>query len=183
MAKGHKNKKAAEITEQSEILFTKLMEKNMMFAYHIAGRFLTEEEDIKDAIQAAFIKAWKSFQQFDPNKAVFQSWLFSIIRNTCIDRIREQRKFQRIPLDQISDIPGDNHADAYDSREWYQIILMLADQLPDKQRDCFIMRDINGLSIREIAMETGQTTGSVKTNVYLARKKIKQWLIEKKITE
>jgi RNA polymerase sigma-70 factor (ECF subfamily) len=48
--------------------------------------------------------------------------------------------------------------------------------LPDKQREVFIMRDIQNLSMKEVQQRTGLGIGSIKTNLYLARKRIRELL-------
>lgn len=162
----------------------RLVDDHLDFAYRVAGRFLTSPVDIQDAIQAAFIKAWKSFQQFDPNRSLFSTWFFTILKNTCIDaRRRLAHAPLKAPLDAARFLAGhpDEAPDEHLARqELYTAILFLADRLPEKQKDCFLLRDVQGFSLKETAALTGQSEGSVKTSVYLARKKIRQWIEKEK---
>ena len=165
-------------------LWKEVTEAHLDFAWQIAKRFLTNHEDIQDAIQAAFIKAWKSYQQYDAERSLFSTWFFTILKNTCIDYQRQQKRRQKQPDTELTDRLADsnqNVADQLENQELYQLILSLADELPLMQKECFMLRDVQGYSMKEIAEQTGQTEGSVKTNVYLARKKLRQWITEKKL--
>lgn len=158
--------------------FTRLMKDHMDFAFVISSRFLTNSADIQDAIQNAFMKAWKSFQQFDPEKATFSTWLFQIIRNECLDRWRAARKHQDVTLAEVREIPDRDLNQQMETIELYERILLLAEKLPDTQKSCFFMRDVQGLSVREVTERTRQSENSVKSNLHLARKKLKKWIEE-----
>ncbi len=174
---GRISKRKSAITDKLLIRqFSLLMEENMDFACNIAGRFLTQPADIQDAVQNAFIKAWLSFSKYRPDKALFSTWFYSIIKNECIDRIRSQKKDLHIPADEVSVSDLSQQADSYGELDLYQRIIILADSFPATQKETFILRDIEGLSIREVVKKTGQSEGSVKTNLYLARKKIREWM-------
>ncbi|MCD6346745.1 MAG: sigma-70 family RNA polymerase sigma factor [Bacteroidales bacterium] len=156
--------------------FTRLMEENMDFAHHIAKRFFNDPAEAQDAIQNAFIKAWQSFGNYKADQALFSTWFYSIIRNECIDRIRSKNRNIHIPLNE-TDLSGfAQEQQSLDELDLYQRVIIMADHLPPSQKETFLLRDIEGFSIREVIKETGQTEGSVKTNLYLARKKIRQWL-------
>ena len=156
--------------------FTRLMHENMDFAYHISKSFFHNDAEIQDAIQNAFIKAWQSFHAFQPDKARFSTWFYSIIRNECIDRVRSLNKNIHIPVNDADLTAFAHEQHPMEELDLYQRVIIMADHLPPSQKETFLLRDIEGFSIREVIKETKQTEGSVKTNLYLARKKIRQWL-------
>lgn len=166
-----------KLSRSSEKLFSDHMNNNMNFAYSIARNYLSADEDIQDAIQVSFIKAWNSFDSFDTEKSQFSTWFYSILKNECLDRIR---KVQRSP--EINSLYPDNltvdESRNSDLKESYKNVLQMADKLSKTQKEIFILRDIKGLSIKEVAACTKQSKGSIKSNLHLARKNIKQWMIE-----
>lgn len=164
-----------------EMVFTGYMNESMNFAYSVVKRYLTDYDDVKDTIQAAYIKAWKSFPKYDAEQSSFTTWLFTILKNECIDKLRmPQTKINKNDVHRES-VAGPNESDISDERELYQIILELAEKLSPAQREIFILRDIREHSIKEVVEITGQSEGSIKTNLYLARKNIKQWMIKGEI--
>jgi len=185
MTKGSSNKVILSKSDAKDELWRQLVDENLDFAWQVARRFLTGHEDIQDAIQAAFVKAWKSFQQYDSEKSLFSTWFFTILKNTCIDLQRQNMKrFLRnkeVPEEQVAQNPAESLSDQLDNEEIYRHILVMADDLPLMQKECFMLRDVQGYSMKEIAGKTGQTEGSIKTSVYLARKKLRQWIEEKQL--
>ena len=176
---GKKKKPGKDYSKQlNELRFTGLMHENMDFAYHIAKQFIKQPTDIQDAIQTAFIKAWKAFDQYHPEKSRFTTWFYSIIKNECIDRIRSDKSNLNTTLDKadLKAVVEDEHAG--DTMGLYQTIILEAEYLPAAQKETFILRDIEGYTIREVREITGQTQGSIKTNLYLARKKIRGGLLK-----
>ena len=70
-----------------------------------------------------------------------------------------------------------------EQRELSGWILKLANELPDKQKLVFILRDLQDLDIGEISVVTGQSPARIKSNLYHARKFLRQRLVEMKIVD
>lgn len=181
MSKAKKIKNSILSTDNLELTFTGLMKENLDFAFAMARRFLTNPQDIEDAIQSAFIKSWKSFQQFDSDRSSFSTWYYSILKNQCLDRLRQINQLKQISLEVNEPMENGIQPDDFENREIIGHILRLSEKLSPAQKNTFLLRDIHGLSVKEVAEKTRQTEGSVKTNVYHARKKMKEWLIQAKI--
>ncbi len=168
-------KQASKYRQKAEKRFSKLMEEHMDFACHIAQRFVQEEASVQDIVQNAFIKAWKAFHSFKEEQALFSTWLYSIVKNESIDYIRISKKLEVQDLSNVETIAEgqSDHADPYDL---IQKVILLADQLPNTQKEIFVLRDLEGYSIREVMKMTKLSEGSIKTNLYLARKTLRNWL-------
>lgn len=150
----------------------------MDFAYNIARKFFDEKDDIQDAVQSAFIKAWNSFSNFNEKKSLFSTWYYSILRNECIDRLRKGIDHHKGNTKQPELLSSSDLSNEADNKELYQQIILLAERLSVIQKETFLLRDIHGYTIKETVNISGQSEGSIKTNLYLARKKMKKWLIE-----
>ena len=162
-------------------IFTQFMNESMDFAYQVARQFIKNPDEIRDAIQVAYIKAWKSFSNFSEDKSLFTTWYYSILRNECIDHLRKQRKFYKEDINQANSLNGDEWSVDIESYELHQQIILLADRLSAGQKEVFLLRDVQGYAIKEVAQITRKSVGSIKTNLYLARKKLRSWIIEEKI--
>lgn len=172
------NRKSEKNLESKEQKFTRLMNNNMDFAYNIARRFFEGKDDIQDAVQSAFIKAWKSFSNFNEKKSLFSTWYYSILRNECIDRLRKDTEHYKENVKQLENLSTNDSAYEIENRELYQQIILIAERLSGIQKETFLLRDIQGYSIKEVVKITSQSEGSIKTNLYLARKKMRIWINE-----
>ena len=159
--------------------FRKLVEMYQQKAYRFAFRILGNEEEAKDAVQESFIKIWQKIGSFDPSRE-FIPWMYRILANTSTDRLRAMHRHTMIPIDLVSQstgamqqcdplTPADNH-------ELAILIKGLAEMLPEKQKLVFILRDIEGMASKEVESITNLTEISVKSNLYHARKSVRERL-------
>ena len=70
--------------------FRKLIERYTSALYNFAAR-MAGKRDAPDIVQEIFIKIWKNIRRFDPSKAGFKTWLFTIARNTITDFLRKKK--------------------------------------------------------------------------------------------
>ncbi|MCX6303589.1 MAG: sigma-70 family RNA polymerase sigma factor [Bacteroidetes bacterium] len=160
--------------------FSKLVAMYQQPAFRLAFRILGNDEEARDAVQESFIKVWQKIGSFDPSRE-FIPWMYRILANTSTDHLRKIRRHTMIPIDQVmqnieamqqngSATPADNH-------ELAMLIKGLAGMLPEKQKLVFILRDIEGMASKEVESITDMTETSVKSNLYLARKKVREQLL------
>lgn len=150
----------------------------MNFAYRVARKFLRDQEEIKDAIQSAYIKAWKAFDSYSDQKSQFTTWLYTILRNECIDRLRKGQIHVGEELSKFELTVSEEPEEEFLKQELHQQILILAENLPPQQKEIFLLRDFQGYSIKEVIEITGLTEGSIKTNLYHARQKLRSWILK-----
>lgn len=78
--------------------FDGLINRHSQAIYRFALRLLASQEDAHDVAQETFIKAWKNLKKFDTDKN-FKTWIFSIARNSAIDKIRRKKSIAFSTLD------------------------------------------------------------------------------------
>jgi len=147
---------------------------NMSYAIQIARQYLKNDSEIEDAVQEAFIKCWKSIHQYNPQTAKFSTWFYSIVKNECLDRLRKQK---RVGEYDITTNDLDTPDKLLERKEIGRKILDFAEALPETQQEVFLLREIKGMKIDEVCRHTQLSVGSVKTNLYLARKSIREKLL------
>ena len=166
--------------------FEELVERHQQKAYHIAFDFTRDREDAKDLSQEAFLKAFTHLKNFD-GRSSFYTWFYRILVNLCLDYKRRQK---RAPADQFDEavesaIERSHQPDKPRSPDQQvlarQISLRVGEaleQLPAKQRTAFVLKNHQGLSIKEIAelMETAE--GTVKVHLHRAVTTLRQRLAE-----
>jgi RNA polymerase sigma-70 factor (ECF subfamily) len=162
--------------------FKELVETYQAKAYALAMRFLYNEKEAEDVVQESFLRIWRHLNSFDINRN-FGTWLYRIVTNCCLDHLKAQRRWRRVftyfedgegySLEAAR--PGDPEGESQ-SRELSDIIQNLAGRLPRKQGTVFILRDLQDLSVEEVAEVTGLSQGSIKTNLHHARRRIREQL-------
>lgn len=158
--------------------FAILCEANYEYAYRISFRILANEEDARDIVQEAFIKVWKNISRYN-EKIKFTTWLYSIVTNLCIDMLRKQKNHADIHSEEaLKKIALLHEEDQLTNKDLASIISLIAGGLSPKQRAIFVLRDLEGLEMAEISKITKLPPKSVKSNLWHARKAIRDKLIK-----
>jgi RNA polymerase sigma-70 factor (ECF subfamily) len=166
--------------------FEELVERHKQKAYHIAFDFARDREDAKDLSQEAFLKAFTNLKYFD-GRSSFYTWFYRILVNLCLDHKRRQRRAPAETFDEAveSEVEPTHQLEkprSPDQQMWAkQFSLRIGqalDELPARQRTAFVLKNHQGLSIKEIAelMETAE--GTVKVHLHRAVMALRERLAE-----
>lgn len=139
--------------------------------YPMVSRMLNSEEDAQDAIQEIMIKLWKKrkFLKGHPNLG---GYVFVTARNHCLDQIKSKRSMINVLTeDEISKYIKDEQG-GYEGVEMYNIIKEIVSNLPHKQQQALIYRDLDGLEFEEIVALTGEKIENIRVYLSRARKRI-----------
>jgi len=168
------------IRNRDRTAFRKLVTMYQQPAYRLAFRILGNEEEARDSVQESFIKIWQKIGSFDPSRE-FIPWMYRILVNTSTDRLRTIHRHTMIPIDLASQkleaIQQNDSSTSADNHELAILIRGLAEMLPEKQKLVFILRDIEGMTSGEVESITELTETSVKSNLYHARKRVRERLL------
>jgi RNA polymerase sigma-70 factor (ECF subfamily) len=160
--------------------FKILVEQYQLFAYKLSFRILYDDEEAKDVVQDSFIKIWKNIHSFN-NKQKFTTWMYKVVTNTAIDRYRAIKKKSKVDFsivnDAINNLTEPNTFIDFENKQLGELIKYLADKLSEKQRLVFILRDLQGKDSEEVQEILDISAITVKSNLYHARKIIKQKLV------
>jgi RNA polymerase sigma-70 factor (ECF subfamily) len=165
--------------EADQHAFRVLVEFHQPFAYSLAHRFTGHEEDAEDLVQEAFIKVWKNLGRYNPEFR-FKTWLGKIVTNLCLDYLKSGKRKTASRKSEASDrlVMADpvQHDREMEAEELKNIITQLAQQLTEKQRAVFVLRDLEMLTTEEVGAMLNMASGNLKSNLYYARLKIKEGL-------
>jgi RNA polymerase sigma-70 factor, ECF subfamily len=154
----------------------------------VAGRFLRCEEDRADAVQDAFLSAFRSLGSF-AGKARLSTWLHRIVVNVCLMRLRSRSRSAEIPLDDL--LPsGDGCWQSRElaapsartavaglaSAETRAQVRACIDRLPSSYRTVLVLRDLEELDTERTARTIGTTQAVVKTRLHRARRALRTLL-------
>jgi RNA polymerase sigma factor (sigma-70 family) len=134
----------------------------------------------EDLHQETWIAVARSAAAFDPAKASFPAWLFTVARHKVFDHFRRQKVtiLGAATEDAAMTVPdpGQSPLEQVQSRELAQEIVSAVEALPLEQRGAFVLFAQAGLSLEEIAQVTGVTMETAKSRLRYARAKLRQSL-------
>lgn len=151
--------------------------------YNLCLRMLGNEQDALDAAQETFLRAWRALAKFRGDSR-FSTWLYRLASRICLDVLRARPAQTPLSLttedeDEVSlpDPSPSPHRTAEQS-ELRNLVGNALELLPPEHRAIVILRDVNGLSYEEIASVTGLESGTVKSRIHRARRKLADILMQ-----
>ena len=151
----------------------------------VARRFLRSEDDARDAVQEAFVSAFRGVERFE-GTARLSTWLHRIVVNAALMKLRTRRRKPEQPIDEL--LPGfveDGHMqappspwrspelDPVERRELRALLDRAIESLPESYRNVLLLRDIEELDTEETARAMGISPGAVKTRLHRARQALR----------
>jgi RNA polymerase sigma-70 factor (ECF subfamily) len=155
--------------------FGALVERYQQQYMRFAVRMLGSRDDADEALQAAFVRAYRALGQCRDAER-FGAWLYRIVVNECRSRAtrggRRERRFVRDEA-ALEQAPAADAADGAAIREEIQCAL---DRLPADQREAFVLKYVEELSYEEIAEITGVRVSALKMRANRACRRLRQLL-------
>jgi RNA polymerase sigma-70 factor, ECF subfamily len=173
--------------------FEVLLRRHRAPLFTFLVRMLGDREKAEDLAQETFLRIVKGAQAWE-RRARFQTWLFTIARNLCVDHARRDRFRRADSLDadgpdgeppRVESVPGreidpGRGAESARLRPLLQKALL---SLPAEQREVFVLREQAGLPFREIAELTGVNENTVKSRMRYALEGLRKALAAAGISE
>ncbi len=152
-------------------------------AYNTAFRILGNHHDASDAVQEAFIKAFKAMRKFKGGS--FKIWLLRIVTNACKDALRASKRKPTVSLhpqgmepDRASFFVSEENPENYAERQELACLVQEAiNTLPFDQKAVIVLSDLEGLDYTEISEALGIPVGTVKSRLSRARAKVRDYLL------
>ena len=144
--------------------------------YRMALRITMNAADAEDVVQETMMKVWNRRDQWDQIESI-EAFCLTICRNLSLDKVRRMDN-QTQSLDAAYD-PKDQGISSNPEEQAIQsdrirLIRQLISQLPEKQRSCMQLRDMEGKSYKDIATILDITEEQVKVNIFRARQTIRE---------
>jgi RNA polymerase sigma-70 factor, ECF subfamily len=157
----------------------------------VARRILGTDEDARDALQDAYISAFKALPRFE-GQARLSTWLHRIVVNTALMKLRSRKRHPEEPIETL--LPGyqDDGHHSHEAEEWADgadVLLERAEtrafvraqieRLPDNYRTVLLLRDIEEMSTPEAASALGISENAVKIRLHRARQALRALIHER----
>lgn len=173
-----------------------LFQRHYSASVGLARRIVPTREDSLDAVQSAYLSAFRNFGRFR-GEASFKTWVTRIVVNESLTIVRRRaRHRQCVGLDhggpdgirmQIVD-RGPSPEDLACRDQASRSVLALVEKLPERLRDVFMLCEMSGLSLREAADSLGLTVQATKTRLFRARLRLRsqiasgRWTAQRAVT-
>lgn len=158
--------------------FGVLVEEYTPRLYRFAVRMLSDRTEAEDAVQDGFVQAWRNLPGLT-NPAAFSSWVYRIVQNRCAEISRQAA---RRPVDTYNpnELPAELHtsrppvdpADQTIQDATIAGLNLLVSQLPEDQRACWLLADVEGMSYAEIAAIVVAPVSTVRGRIARARQRL-----------
>jgi len=176
--------------------FTILVRRHQSALFNFAVRQIGAPPAAEEVVQEAFVRVVQSAADFK-HEARFTTWIYTIVRNLCIDHLRKRALRRHASLDE----PAGGASSSQDSgdgpslgertqdprasvereatsRELAAKIALAVEALPDDQREVFLLREGSSLPFKEIAEITGVSENTVKSRMRYALERLQQALAD-----
>jgi RNA polymerase sigma-70 factor (ECF subfamily) len=148
-------------------------------AFSVAYRITGSVEDAQDAVQEAFVRAFRSREDFRGEAAV-TTWFHRVVVNAALDVMRK-RKGLPIVVEELPDRAGDSDPRPEESARRAEIrerIRQAVHRLPERQREVFLLKHFENMSVKEVGIALGLAEGTVKVHLSRAVNTLKEELCE-----
>jgi RNA polymerase sigma-70 factor, ECF subfamily len=138
------------------------------------GNLIADAHEAEDAAQESFLAAYRRLGSYDPDRGAFSTWLLTIARNKCLNARRRRRP---VPLDGLPESAADRPPDReLAEAEWFRLLDRALDGLPFEQKTVFVLAEIQGLPLEEVAGIEAVPLGTVKSRLSRAKEKLRSLL-------
>lgn len=158
---------AAQRGEQAA--FSELVRRHQRRAYAVARAIVINHEDAEDAVQEAFLHAYRAIHRFLPDQA-FGAWLHRIVANAALDATR-RRKVR--DADELPETVASPFKDPAEKSELRQRLTEALNTLPERQRAVIVLHDVEGYKHGEIGKMLGIPEGTARSDLHYARSQLR----------
>lgn len=175
------NRLVAAARDGDRQAFDELVRRTYVDTYTLAVRLTANEEDARDVVQEAYLRAWKGIKRFRGD-AQFSTWLYRITTNAAYTLVQKRRRRRTEPLETVDEpveaAVGAQPEAAAESALLLEQLSAAVAELPPKLRAIVVLKDVYGLSHEDIAEELGISIAAAKVRLHRARKKLRDRLFE-----
>ena len=147
-------------------------------AYNLARWLLRNDQDAEDAVQEAYLRAYKAYARFRGGDG--KAWLMTILRNVCFTMIKKLRSHETPePFDEeIHHAAGQSDLrEAFRQKANAETLQSALEKLPAEFREIIVLHDLEGLAYKQIAAAIGIPIGTVMSRLARARGRLRAEIV------
>jgi RNA polymerase sigma-70 factor (ECF subfamily) len=159
--------------------FEEIYKASRGYVFSVAYRITGTRHDAEEVTQDVFLKVYKKLGSF-AFKSAFSTWLYRIAANTAINLYKKSSKERKRTCIFDEEIDPGNYGEEKENdfqeaerkQENEKLVRSMLGQLPEGQRACVVLKDIEGLKYEEIASALGINLNTVRSRLSRAREKL-----------
>jgi RNA polymerase sigma-70 factor (ECF subfamily) len=159
----------------SEGSFERDLLPHLNSAYNLARWLTRNEQDAQDIVQETYLRAFKAYHRFRGGDA--RPWLMKIVRNVYYTSVERSSSRQFVDLDEdlVTNDPRSANAEQLLIQESSAVLIRRAlETLPTRSREILMLRELEGMSYKEISTIMDLPTGTVMSSLSRARARLRQ---------
>lgn len=167
--------------EGSREAFDELVRRTYVDTYTLAVRLTGNEEDARDVVQDAYLRAWKGLRRFRGDSQ-FTTWMYRITANAAYTHVQKRKRQRTTALEGVEE-PVDERLEAMpevmaESNAGLAELAEAVNLLPPKLREIVILKDVYGLPHEAIGEELSISVAAAKVRLHRGRKRLRELLDE-----
>jgi RNA polymerase sigma-70 factor (ECF subfamily) len=166
------------MARSDEAALAELYDRFGHVAWGLANRVIRDAALAEDAVQDAFLTAWRTAHRFVPERASARTWLLTLVHRRAVDVVRRQQRRRVETLDRAAEPPApaaDDEAILRLERERVQSALA---RLPEQEREAIELAYYGGFTQSELAERLGQPLGTIKSRMFSGLARLRALLAE-----
>ena len=171
----------AQYKEGDRESFTEIVRRYKNQVESLAFKMVNNRDEAADIAQTVFVKMAANIGSYDERRR-FYTWLYRVTANASIDHLRKRRRHNHEPLENYRNNLESSEASperSYHSQQLRNHIEEAAGTLNDRQRNVFMLRDIEGCKVDDVANMMDMPAATVRWYVHRARAKIRRELMRR----
>lgn len=175
-----------EVRHGAQWAFEELMRRYSGKVFSLASRLTRNSEDAEEVLQDVFATVFRKLGEFQ-GKSTFSSWLYRVTVNSCLMKLRKRRQDKSVPIDEVIPDYQDSalfrtdemlQADEITHRQRLSVAIEHAiAKLPADYRPVFVLRDIDGLTSRQVSKMLKLSIPAVKSRLHRSRLLLRRRLL------
>ncbi len=173
---------AALAQDDDEDALDEIIRRKTEALVQASWRVLGDLEEARDVVQMSFLKMWENRTRYNPKWSP-NTWIYRIVTNLSIDLLRSRRSKERhleplkLHMEDVASSKTRRNLAAMHEDEVLRIFHQLAGDLTEKQRTVFLLREVEGISSKEVAEIVGCRESTVRNHLFNARKILQRELL------
>ena len=173
----------ALVARSDETALAELYDRFGRVAYGLARRILRDDSLAEDAVQEAFLAAWRSAARVVPERAKASTWLLTLVHRRAVDLVRREERRRAESLAEDLESAGGATDEAVWLRFERERVQDALKRLPDQQREALELAYYGGFTQSELADRLGQPVGTIKSRMFTGLSRLRDLLAEPELDE
>jgi RNA polymerase sigma-70 factor, ECF subfamily len=169
----------AMLARSDESALAELYDRFGRTSYGLALRILRDDKLAEDAVQEAFLAAWRNADRFIPDHGKASTWLLTLVHRRAVDLVRREDRRRTEPLrESFEPAPSESAEDDAWLRFERERVQSALKKLPDQQREALELAYYGGFTQSELAERLGEPVGTIKSRMFTGLTRLRELLAE-----